>query len=166
MFQVGDKIFYPMHGAGVIEAKEEKEFLGEKHLYYVLHMLLKELDIMVPVEKMSALGIRKIVDGRTLEQAFAVFHEGEPDRTLNSAQRLKVNTEKLKSGNICKGIEVIRDLQLISRNKVLGTSDRIMLDNAMLSLVSEIQLVRGMDREAATGLLRQIVSEEAIHTAH
>ncbi|NMB17310.1 MAG: CarD family transcriptional regulator, partial [Firmicutes bacterium] len=29
-FVVGDKVVYPMHGAGVIEAIEEKEVLGER----------------------------------------------------------------------------------------------------------------------------------------
>ncbi|WP_277996792.1 CarD family transcriptional regulator, partial [Bacillus thuringiensis] len=28
MFQIGDNIVYPMHGAGIIEAMEEKEFSG------------------------------------------------------------------------------------------------------------------------------------------
>ena len=28
MFNVGDKIVYPMHGAGVIDAIEEKDILG------------------------------------------------------------------------------------------------------------------------------------------
>ena len=29
MFQIGDNIVYPMHGAGIIEAIEEKEFSGK-----------------------------------------------------------------------------------------------------------------------------------------
>ena len=29
MFNVGDKVVYPMHGAGVIEGIEEKSILGE-----------------------------------------------------------------------------------------------------------------------------------------
>ena len=28
MFSVGDKVVYPMHGAGTIESIEEKEMLG------------------------------------------------------------------------------------------------------------------------------------------
>ena len=36
MFNVGDKIVYPMHGAGVIDAIEEKDILGEKQSYYIL----------------------------------------------------------------------------------------------------------------------------------
>ena len=38
MFGVGDKIVYPMHGAGVIDSIEEKDILGEKQSYYILKM--------------------------------------------------------------------------------------------------------------------------------
>ena len=34
MFNVGDKVVYPMHGAGTIEGIEEKDILGEKLLRY------------------------------------------------------------------------------------------------------------------------------------
>ena len=30
MFNVGDKIVYPMHGAGVIDSIEEKKHIGSK----------------------------------------------------------------------------------------------------------------------------------------
>ena len=33
MFKVGDKIVYPMHGAGTIEAIEQKEMLGDEKDY-------------------------------------------------------------------------------------------------------------------------------------
>ena len=29
LFQIGDKVFYPLHGAGIINAIEEKEVLGK-----------------------------------------------------------------------------------------------------------------------------------------
>ena len=50
MFNIGDKIVYPMHGAGVIESIEEKELAGEKQAYYILKMP-GEVKVMVPVEK-------------------------------------------------------------------------------------------------------------------
>ena len=34
MFNIGDKIVYPMHGAGIIIAIEEKEILGDKAKYW------------------------------------------------------------------------------------------------------------------------------------
>ena len=38
MFKVGDKIVYPMHGAGVIETIEERAVLDEKQAYYIIKM--------------------------------------------------------------------------------------------------------------------------------
>ena len=38
MYNVGDRIVYPMHGAGVIEFIEEKEILGNKQSYYVVRI--------------------------------------------------------------------------------------------------------------------------------
>lgn len=32
LYQVGDKVFYPMHGAGIIETIEEKEVAGKKKI--------------------------------------------------------------------------------------------------------------------------------------
>lgn len=160
MFQVGDKIFYPMHGAGVIEALEEKEFLGEKQLYYVLHMLQKELNIMVPVEKMSTLGIRMVVDADILDEVLAVMRTERPDSTLNAQQRYKKNTEKMKSGDIFEQAEVIRDLWRISQGRVLGTSDKLMLDNAQQLMASEMALVKNWGIERAEQMLREVLSAE------
>ena len=33
MFKIGDKVVYPMHGAGTIVAIEDREILGKKHEY-------------------------------------------------------------------------------------------------------------------------------------
>jgi len=40
MYNIGDKIVYPMHGAGVIESIEEREILGKKQSYYVVKKLV------------------------------------------------------------------------------------------------------------------------------
>ncbi len=159
VFQAGDKIFYPSHGAGVVEAIEEKDFLGERHLYYVLHMLLRELQIMVPVEKVSALGIREVVDSAIIDKALTIVHEGEPDLSINPAQRFRLNQEKMKSGDICESAEVIRDLSRISRNKVLGTGDKLMLDNAQQLFISELMLVKGLATQQASAILKQAIDQ-------
>ena len=62
MFKIGDKIVYPMHGAGIVKVIEEKEVLGEKHMYYV--MKLKDMQVMLPIR--SDVGVREIVDLTTL----------------------------------------------------------------------------------------------------
>ena len=47
MLAIGDKVVYPMHGAGVIEAIEEHEVLGERQNYYILSMSLNQF-LIVP----------------------------------------------------------------------------------------------------------------------
>ncbi|MBC7324641.1 MAG: CarD family transcriptional regulator, partial [Moorella sp. (in: Bacteria)] len=50
MFKVGDKVVYPMHGAGVIEAIEEREVLGQKKKYYIMRFPLGDMKVMLPLE--------------------------------------------------------------------------------------------------------------------
>ena len=40
MFSVGDKVVYPMHGAGQIEAVEERVYEAQPTKYLVLSMFL------------------------------------------------------------------------------------------------------------------------------
>ena len=61
MFNVGDFIVYPMHGAGTIDAIEEKDILGEKQSYYILKMP-GEVKVMVPTNKAEQIGVRSIID--------------------------------------------------------------------------------------------------------
>ena len=43
MFNIGDKVVYPMHGAGIIQDIEEKNILGEKTAYYIIKMPRQDL---------------------------------------------------------------------------------------------------------------------------
>ncbi|HDR7226326.1 TPA: transcription factor YdeB, partial [Bacillus toyonensis] len=62
MFQIGDNIVYPMHGAGIIEAIEEKEFSGKKQLYYVIKMSISNMQVMIPTGKILSSNIRPVID--------------------------------------------------------------------------------------------------------
>ena len=74
MFNVGDKIVYPMHGAGVIDAIEEKDILGEKQAYYILKMP-GEVKVMVPTAKADEIGVRNIIDKESADKVFGVFRK-------------------------------------------------------------------------------------------
>ena len=69
MFNIGDKIVYPMHGAGTIDSIEEKDILGEKQSYYILKMP-GEVKVMVPTAKAEQVGVRYIIDKGTADKVF------------------------------------------------------------------------------------------------
>ena len=49
MYNVGDHVVYPMHGAGVIVAIEEREVLGEKQEYYIMALPIGDMKVMIPL---------------------------------------------------------------------------------------------------------------------
>lgn len=153
MFEVGDSIFYPMQGAGIIESIEEKEVQGEIQQYFIIRLLLKKMEVMIPISKMDNSRIRMVVDSHTLDIVLNNFHNGEPDRSLSYKQRFKINTEKMKTGNIEEGAEVVRDLMRIDKEKPLNSSEKQMLGNASKILISELGLVKGISDIQAKELL-------------
>ncbi|BBB92007.1 MAG TPA: CarD family transcriptional regulator [Methylomusa anaerophila] len=158
MFRVGDKIFYPMHGGGIIEKIEEIEILGKTQLYYVANILHRNMQVKIPIDKTEKSGMRQIVDAEKLDDLLNTFHDGETDTSMNETQRHRKNLTKIKSGDISEEIEVIRDLVRINTKKKLGIADKNMLDNVRQILISEVVLVKGIPQEQAADLLDQIIN--------
>ncbi|OCA81727.1 transcription factor YdeB [Pradoshia sp. D12] len=142
LFQIGDNIVYPMHGVGLIKAIEEKEISEEKQQYYVIKMLIGNMQVMIPTGKSSS--IRPVTDIIALKHIINIFHHGESDRLLPWKQRYKVNTDKIKTGKIQECTEVVRDLMRMKKEKALNTSEKKMLDNAHEFLISELGLIKGI----------------------
>ena len=144
LFQIGDNIVYPMHGAGIIKAIEDKEVLGKTQQYYVIYLSNSAMEIMIPTENVTKLNIRPVTDLVTLTNLIQIFQSGESDNTLVWKQRYKVNTEKIKTGKLQDSAEVVRDLLRIKQDKALNESERKMLDQAQGFLISELELIEGI----------------------
>jgi CarD family transcriptional regulator len=144
LFQIGDNIVYPMHGAGKIKAIEEKEVLGKKQQYYVLKMSISNLQLMIPAGYIISSSLRPVTDLMAIENIIDIFQHGESDRSLVWKQRFKVNTEKIKTGKIQEGAEVVRDLMRMQKEKALNGSEKKMLVDAHDFLISELELIEGI----------------------
>lgn len=144
LFQIGENIIYPMHGAGIIKAIEEKEITGEKQQYYVIKMLIGNMQIMIPASKILSSSIRPVTDIMALKRIMHIFQHGESDRLLPWKQRYKVNMDKVKTGKIQECAEVVRDLMRMKEEKALNSSERKMLDDAHEFLISELGLIKGI----------------------
>lgn len=160
MFNVGDKIVYPMHGAGVIDAIEEKDILGEKQAYYILKMP-GEVKVMVPTAKAEEIGVRSIIDKSSAEKVFRVLESDETEMSMNWNKRYRDNMDKMKSGDIYKIADVVRNLSFKQKEKGLSTGEKKMLSNAKQILVSELVLTE----HASQGEIEQMV-ESKISTSY
>ncbi|MEH6945135.1 CarD family transcriptional regulator [Bacillus sp. JJ722] len=144
LFQIGDSIVYPLHGAGVIEAIEKKEVLGEYRQYFVIKLSINNLQVMIPIENIAKLGLRPVIDCEKLEDALENYLGGVTDQSIPVKERLKINTDKIKTGKITDCIDVVRDLRRIEEEKSLNSSEKQLLNKAAAILMSELVLIDGI----------------------
>lgn len=158
MFQVGDKVVYPMHGAGVIEAIEEREVLGARRTYYVMRLPLGEMQVMIPTHVAEVAGLRQVVDADTLQEVFAVLRDYKVREQPAWNRRYRTHLEKMRSGDIREVAEVVRNLSEREREKGLSGGERKMLETARQILLSEIILAKNLEAEAAAAMLDQVLA--------
>lgn len=146
MFNVGDKVVYPMHGAGIIENIEEKNISGQKEEYYSIKMP-GEVKVMVPIAKADQVGVRGIIDEETAGKVFKVLEANSTEMSMNWNKRYRDNMEKIKSGDVYEVADVVRNLSLKQKDRGLSTAEKKMLLNAKQILVSELTLVSKLGQE-------------------
>ena len=157
MFKLGDRVVYPMHGAGVIEAIEEQEILGARQKYYIMKLPLGDMRVMIPLNNARNIGIREVVNGDEIDHVLDVLKQDETVMPTNWNQRYRANLEKMRSGDILAVAEVVRNLMKRDHEKGLSTGERKMLDTARRILISELILVKQIDEESATRLIEQLL---------
>jgi len=149
MFKVGDMAVYPTQGVGVIEAIESKEFVGEKHDFYVLRILDSDMTIMVPVNNTDSVGLRTLIDKERVERIFDVLNDKtDVGQAIASwSRRQRGYNEKIKSGDLFEVAEVLRDLYQIKEAKELSYGEKKVLELARKLLVKEVALADGTEEE-------------------
>ena len=157
MFNIGDKIVYPMHGAGTIDAIEEKNILGEKQNYYIIKMP-GEVKVMVPTDKAEEVGVRNIINKEEAAKVMSVLGQNETEMSQNWNKRYRDNMDKMKSGDVYEVADVVRNLSFKQKEKGLSTGEKKMLNNAKQILVSELVLAEHASQEEVEKLVENKIN--------
>lgn len=147
MFQIGDKIAHPMHGAGVVDSIETKKVNGVVRNYYVLKLPVGGMMVMIPTENCEEIGVRPVIDKDEGERVIAAFGDIEVEMEHNWNRRYRDNMERLKSGNLLEVARVVKGLMLRDVNRGLSNGERKMLHSAKQILISELVLSQGSNYE-------------------
>ena len=157
MYKTGDKILYPMHGAGVIKSIEEREILGEIKEYYLLNVPCGDMEVMIPVDNCEDIGVRHLVSVEELEEAISVLGLESSEMSGNWNKRYRENMEKIKSGEVKSVAEIVRNLTRINRENKLSAGEKKMLSNARKILQSEIMLVLNIEEKEAIDIIESAI---------
>lgn len=157
MYSAGDKILYPMHGAGIIRQVRKVEILGETKEYYLLRVPCGDMEVMIPVDSCDDIGVRPVVTQEEIDEAISVLGKQSTHMSGNWNKRYRENMDKIKSGNILSVAEVVRNLTRNDRRNSLSAGEKKMLSNARKILQSEIMLVKDVTKEDALELIESSI---------
>jgi CarD family transcriptional regulator len=158
MYQINDKIVYPMHGIGVIESIEKKTVLGKKDDYYIITIVNSGMKVMIPVKNADNIGLRGIINKKEISKVLAVLKKTNQETEEDWKLRYQKNIEKVKSGSIMKVAEVLRDLYQRGREKDLSIMERKLYENAYQFVTYEIAFAKGVEIEDSNNIVSDALS--------
>ena len=157
MFNVGDKVVYPMHGAGTIDSIDKKNILDEE-VEYINISMPGGVKVMVPSNQASKQGLRNIISQDEVEKVFCVLETDETEMSDNWNKRYRDNMDKMKSGDIYEIADVVRNLSFKQKEKGLSTGEKKMLNNAKQILVSELVLAEHASENEVENLVENKIN--------
>ena len=148
--EIGDRIVYPMHGAGEVVDVEENEVGGVKQSYYILKMPMGNLKLMLPVDKIEEIGVRDIIDKSQVKDVAEVL-TARADRTVGSwNRRFHATLDRMKSGDILEVAAVARNLSRQNLKRKISSGEHRLMDLSRQILISELVYVFDKPAEDVT----------------
>ena len=158
MFNIGDKVVYPMHGAGVIESIEEKEILGQKQKYYIMKMPVGDVQVMVPTASAEKVGLREVIRCEDADRVLNVLSSEQTAMNTNWNKRYRENMDRIKNGKILEVAEVVKNLAHKSSDKGLSAGEKKLYNNAKQILISELVLANQGTKAEVEALIDEKLS--------
>ncbi|HCS61957.1 MAG: CarD family transcriptional regulator [Microbacteriaceae bacterium] len=158
LFEVGETVVYPHHGAATIIEVKDRVIKGETKKYLKLNVTQGDLIIEVPAENVDLVGVRDVIGQEGLDNVFEVLRAPFTEEPTNWSRRYKANLEKLASGDVIKVSEVVRDLWRRDQDRGLSAGEKRMLAKARQILISELALAEKCDEEKAGALLDEVLA--------
>ncbi|PIP39559.1 CarD family transcriptional regulator [Candidatus Desantisbacteria bacterium CG_4_9_14_3_um_filter_40_11] len=160
MFNTGDKVVYPLYGAGVIDAIEEHTVLGELQRYYIVRLLIGGMKVMVPVMPIKEqMKLRKIIEKDDMNRVMDVLENSQIPIIQDWKARYQTNLEKMKTGCIYKVAEVTKNLFCRNKEKGLSSAEKRLFETACSAITSEIAFVQDIGLEQANIMVSTILAQ-------
>jgi CarD family transcriptional regulator len=158
LYEVGDKVVYPHHGAGTVVKKELKTVLGQDREYLTIQITHNDMVVNVPSENAERVGLRSVIDEIVVDQVLEVLRGSGTKMPKNWNRRFKHNRDKMKTGDIFELAEVVRNLSLRDQEKGLSTGEKQMFVKAKKILASELMYAKGLGESEAAAWLEDVLT--------
>jgi len=155
MYKKGDRIVYPLYGAGIIDELEDKDIDGEILTYYNLTIPVGNLTIKISAAKAQSLGVRPILPKNTVLDELSSVLSFDVDMPDNWNLRYKENMDRIKTGDLSQVAIVFRSLLIRERERGLSTAEKKMMTTTKQIILSELILSLDVERTQAEDILAE-----------
>ena len=158
MFNINDKVVYPLHGAGTIDSIEEHEVIGVIQKYYIVRLLVGGMKVMVPIIPMKEqISLRKVIEKNEINKVMNVLENSMAVDIQNWKMRYQTNLEKMKTGCIYKAAEVVKSLSCRNKGKGLSLAEKRLFETAYTVITSEIAFSQNIGLEQANRMINDVL---------
>ena len=166
MFETGDGVLHPVHGAGVVTEIRPDSVSGEARTYYVIEMVAGKMRLFVPVESADEIGLRRgpnRLEGEELLAAMSALAEVLPEEYK---ARQALMDSALGSEDDLRKAELLRDLAWRGRRQGFSAGGLRAYRRLRQLLSGEVALATGTDLPGATTRVEEALerSREATQT--
>lgn len=166
-FEVGSKVFYPTHGAGVIKAKKKIEFQGKKDEYFEFKFIDAQLTVSTPVSNVYNLGIRPVLSPKEIKDKISVLKKKPAIKPKgNDYNEIIGYIQELdEQGDIDTFISIIQTCNHVSKTRtkegrLIPVSITKHLRTAVSHIVAEMALTNDITLEEAKERFKKITGLE------
>ncbi len=165
--KVGDTVFYPSAGVGIIVATEDVFIAGTIDPCYVIRIEESSMVVKVPQANVKNSGIRPLLSNRRVKELFRVLEcECAPRVTGgNWTERCKDLDRRINSTTPMELAKVVRDLMSWKMQSGLSFEESMLLETAATYLSHELAAVQDIKPETAYDEIAKHVSKGAQNKA-
>lgn len=156
MLSVGNKVFIPNYGAGVVENVEFRKVFDTIYKFVDIKLMIDKMNLSIPVSRVEAYRVREIVTGDEVVKCLSKIPDTPERLEKKWGKRYRANNDKLYSGLFEKECEVLRDLYYLKREGIMPPGEQKILDKAEDLVASELMLVKDISLEDAYKLIRDL----------
>lgn len=162
MFNIGDAVYHPANGAGIIANLERFPALAQDQRYYKIRILdSAETVLMVPVLKAENLGLRPAISDEGVQEVLNILASPPDQLPAAHKRRYKLCLDKLDTADITAIAEVIRDLTWRQiEHDHLNVPGRRIYKKALKLLTGELAVAQGVSLETAESQINEALETQ------
>ena len=158
-FNAGEYVVYPTHGVGKVADVTKQNIAGSELELLVVNFDKDKMTLRIPTSKIQHVGLRKISDDKTMNEAFATLKGKAKVRKIMWSRRAQEYENKINSGNPVAIAEVIRDLYRNENIAEQSYGERQIYEQAVSRLASEVSIYSNCSMDEANKKLLDILSK-------